>query len=81
MVLSSNASIMESTLGPIKSFIQESHLACGDTRQLSAVDGTHLRGRRKKKGWCGGQAFPLLRLRENCLAQESHEGKRTPPGG
>lgn len=59
MVLSSNASIMDSTLSPSeKYFIQGSHLACEDTRQLSAVDGTRLRGKLKKKGWCGGQAFP-----------------------
>lgn len=82
MVLSSNASIMDSRLGPMeKYFIQGGHLACGDIRHLSTVDGTHLRGKLKKRGWCGGQAFPQLSLRENCLDQESHEGKRTPPAG
>lgn len=57
MVLSSNASIMDSRLGPMeKYFIQGGHLACGDIRQLSAVDGTHLRGKLKKKGlvWRAG---------------------------
>lgn len=50
MVLSSDASNMDRTLGPTeKDFIQRTHLACGDTRQLSTVDGTRLRGKLKKK--------------------------------
>lgn len=60
MVLSSDASIMDRTLGPTeKDFIQGTHLACGDTRQLSTVDGTHLRGKlKKKRAGVEGRLFP-----------------------
>lgn len=59
MVLSPNASIRGSRLGPVeKYFIRGGHLACGDTGHLSTVDGTRLRGKFKKKGGVEDRLFP-----------------------
>lgn len=82
VVLSSNTNIADSTSGPMKKcFIWGGHLACGGTGKLSAEEGTHLRGKLKKINKNKNKVGVKDRLRGNCLAQDTHKGKRTPLGG
>jgi len=83
VVPSSNSSIMDHRLRPMeKYFIRGGHRAFGDTRHLSAVDGIHLRESLKKRGFCGGQAFPQFRLRQNCSIRPTglSWGQKDPTG-